>query len=651
MVFRRYFEMPIFNLVFLALVASATTFFMLKGCGTKEKVVYIGGEQAPTPVAKTCADGSPLGTTRTLQCAEGEQGKILEACAESGWVVADNTCAVIQEQCEENAVTFEKDILPIIEDYCLGCHITPEPYNDYEVAKRKMLSNDNIIDRLESTDVRERMPQGKAPLKPEVVQIFRDWEDGGLLKSDECADNDSSGNAFLFMDLDYVETKILSDLERLDSNDRKNSMYLALAHKYNQRTSSEDMKIYLNGIVKTLNSLSLNEAVAMPTQVDIRGGVYRLNLEDYNLDADPRFGQRLNALGEAVSKDGWDLVLDFEPFKFESFTTKGLLIKGLTGKNISWLHADNFSFTSMSEPDVYYTALNVAATQDEFFAQLGLIAADEFNDFNVKLIGGFGSPISLNKNRLLSRFTTERSELGVEGGYLWFTYDPIDVDGVRERNLFEFPFPLGEPNSDLIFDHAAGEGIFIMPNGLQGYVLFAADGTRQDAAPLDVVIDVDSPFSPEIGVAKSCFRCHVKGLIPMQDQILDHVKANPTEFGRDDIDLVKAYYPEATTIAAQFIADINTYKDNSEAFGISVTDEEPITFMGDNHQKDWDLAEFCGFILLKVADCRQLITESAVVSQQIGQLSEGGTTGFKQIIDSFPQVILDFRLGQEDIDQ
>ncbi len=650
-IFKRYLELPVFNAVVIVLMVLVATIAIQKGCSTDEPEVVV--QKTPPPDAILCDGGATPGSSRFLDCPVGQSGRILETCTDGGWQEADRSCSSVPNDCQNQAadkVTFQKDIKPIVEQNCGGgsCH---PAYSEYAVITSVMQPpNYEILNRINRDDQR-RMPKPPASaLGVQDKNLFQQWLSDGLLEDEECSDNDPGGSSFIYIDDDYIETKVEADLTRLDSRTREDVAYLTLAHKYNERISEAQYQLHVDGMVKSLNSLSRNENLAKPTPIDVRGTLWRINLEDYDLDASTRFGRKRLSNGQVVNRDFWDIVLDFEPFKIESFTTRGLNIKALSGRDTTWLHADNFTFTSHENASLYYAALGVALDIDTFFQQIGVDLDESFQDFEVIMAGGFGSPISLNKNRMLIRTRTERSILARENGYMWYTQDPIDVDGVKERNLFEFPFPK-EANSALVFDFAAGEIIWSLPNGMQGYVLFNSAGVRQDEAPVNVVTDTDSPFSPIIENAISCHRCHAKGILPMGDNVRQSVLANATEFARDDVDKVKVYYPVAAVLADTFTQDRNSFADTMARAGLDIAGTDPLNFTTDNHRKDWTLEEFCSFIHIDFTECRQLLSESAAVKAQIGQLLTGSTVSRNQVIQTFPQVIIDFRIGQDDIDQ
>ena len=107
------------------------------------------------------------------------------------------------------------------------------------------------------------------------------------------------------------------------------------------------------------------------------------------------------------------------------------------------------------------------------------------------------------------------------------------------RNLFAYP--LGPGFSGNTFQHAAGEAIFNLPNGLQGYLLVNANDVRQNKGNNAIVSDPKRPDrAVEAGV--SCISCHAGGINPKDDQIRDHVAKNAKSFPRKDVDLIRTLY-------------------------------------------------------------------------------------------------------------
>jgi hypothetical protein len=642
--------MTVFNGAFLIVSTIGLGYVMSKGCGAKKEIVVNGTEEPPVAGAITCG-GAKLGTPKKYPCADGSTGSILKTCqaGENGsgeWYEVDNTCKPPIDTCTDVAqdkVTFEKDIKSIIVDKCVSCHTSPEDYSSYAVAKSLMSEpNYDMLDRINRTN-NSRMPKPpNPPLSAGEKELFNKWLDDGLLENSECSTTDSGGNEFKFLNLDYVEEKIVADLQRnVSSDDRINTRYVLLTHKYNQKPDAVTTKQFKDAIFKSTNSLSTKDQLGLATPIDVRETIFRINLEDFDFDA---------PIGQT---NDWDKAILVDPFKFESFTTTGVLIKQLTGTNQPWLHADNYAFITHNK-ETYYDTLGIAGTEKDLYAQLGTNLQESYDKFEIQCAGGFGSPISINKNRKICRAECERSALCKDQGYVWQTYDPVAGNGVRERNLFEFPFGV-EARSALIFQHAASEVIWTLPNGLQGYFLSLANGARQNFADPAVVTDIGtdkfSSFDPQIDNAVDCQNCHYKGILSMEDSIRSAL-GNSAELGKDDRDKVKAYFPTQNTLAATFTKDSKDYLKTLDTIGVVSSGGDPVSALLVPHRSDWGLTEFCSFVMLNDDLCRECIDGSGAVKAQIGQLlNNGGVVSRDQIVQSFALIKDEWGIGQEEIDE
>ena len=140
-----------------------------------------------------------------------------------------------------------------------------------------------------------------------------------------------------------------------------------------------------------------------------------------------------------------------------------------------------------------------------------------------------GSGIS-RFNRILERHDSAH-------GMYWRTYDfdepPANLADRLNGTLVPdprnvFAFPLGPAGlAEFPFRHAGGEAILALPNGLHAYYIANAANVRLDKGPIAIVSDPKRPDrSVEAGV--SCMSCHVTGILPKADQMIDHLAKNPT---------------------------------------------------------------------------------------------------------------------------
>jgi len=85
---------------------------------------------------------------------------------------SDNTST-----CDTTAVTYTKDIQPILNSSCTGCHGSGSQYplNTYAAAKAE---NDKSITKTANGS----MPQGSSPLSDCKVNKFRAWKNQGYIQ-------------------------------------------------------------------------------------------------------------------------------------------------------------------------------------------------------------------------------------------------------------------------------------------------------------------------------------------------------------------------------------------------------------------------------------------------------------------------------------
>ncbi|MGB0993747.1 MAG: hypothetical protein ACPG32_14920 [Akkermansiaceae bacterium] len=584
-----------------------------------------------------CRDGTPIGGSRKRQCSAGQEGEILEVCSFPGrWEEALNTCKKKRSKCEEDAenkVTWEDDIKPIINRSCISCHSSPIPFNDYESVKGAgfRLAKE-MIDRInrDAANADIMPPRPLKAVSKSDKDLFEQWAADGYPENGECNDEDETGNNFLFQDLNTINGEILQDLNSLPAEDQPFTRYALCSHKYNGGDSSEQMKSYGHAIQKALNGFSIDQEIYPSVAIDARKTIWRFDLRNYNL-----------------TRSDWDLVLDVEPFDFQDNTSKGKLIQQLTNTAQPWLHADNMIFTAVGDPDVYNTLADIPENVDDLYRRIGVNFDADLLDFDALLMGFNGSPISLNKNRLLSR---HESTFGPRNrGYMWQTYDPNE-DFLVDKNLFQFPL-LVEAGGQANFNFDAGEIIYSLPNGLLGYALYNNVGVRQTEAPVDIVVNNRSPFDAAIKTGIDCARCHARGIIPAQDQVRASVLANASDFENSDVDIVKELYPKASSITATFTEDNRMHRTAIQEMGFDILEDDPMNFFVDRHRDDYSVEDVAAFTFLPVEEFLQELSESNAAKKQVPQLLSGGTITLEQLIQVFPIFIDDFRLGLDPIDE
>ena len=191
----------------------------------------------------------------------------------------------------------------------------------------------------------------------------------------------------------------------------------------------------------------------------------------------------------------------------------------------------------------------------------------------------------------------ERHELGGNRGALWLSYD--FANNLDDRNIFANP---------LDFQEDGGEMIFNLENGLQGYFIADAAGTRLDKAPNNVVQD-PAARDGAVEAGLSCMNCHQSdGQLPKYDEIRDFqlsAGANAVE-----IESVLAIYVPRAELQAAFDEDQNRYRTARSALSITNVTNTTMHSLDDTHLGIIDLNGVASVVGLKSSDLQRSIDAS-----------------------------------------
>ena len=359
------------------------------------------------------------------------------------------------------------------------------------------------------------------------------------------------------------------DLEKLDRRSRRFARYFSLAHLYNLGLSADELQTYRNALAKLLNSLSWHPRVTLPKAVDAAGTVLRIDLRNFMWDANL-----------------WNRLVSEYPYAVLHDTAVARAAVVHAAARVPVVRADWFIATA-SRPPLYYELLQIPANSNELERQLRVDVTQNIQQERVARAGFNGSGVSKN-NRVLERHDS------VHGAY-WRTYDFEAVpQNLIERDLLLpdrrnlFAYPLGPGSTENTFQHAGGEIIFNLPNGLQAYMLVNAINNRIDKGPTAIVSDPRRPDrAVEVGV--SCMACHVPGILQKADQIRDHVGKNKKYFSRRDADLIRALYVPADKMKTLMDEDGDRYRKALAKTGNRVSNFEPVSTLTLRFEADVDL--------------------------------------------------------------
>jgi hypothetical protein len=244
-----------------------------------------------------------------------------------------------------------------------------------------------------------------------------------------------------------------------------------------------------------------------------------------------------------------------------------------------------------------------------------------------------GSAISRN-NRLIERHDSSY-------GYYWKSYD--FAKNVNQQNLFAHPLGPGSGNNS--FRHDGGELIFSLPNGFQAYMLVNAQGQRIDKGPTEIVSDLKRPDrAVENGL--SCMSCHVRGLLPKDDQIRAHVEKNPNAFSKQEIEAVLELYPTHERFQALIDEDVARFRQAIERSKIPSSVNEPIMSLTTLFESELDLPTAAAEANLSPDGFQKLISRSAELARVLGSLqTSNGTVKRDVFVNVYPTLAQVAKLG------
>lgn len=384
------------------------------------------------------------------------------------------------------------------------------PYGSY-LFKR-------IVDREMPLDVVMGETTTPGPNEAEITALEA-WINSLAAQSATC-------EAHKFVTNKDIVALIAADLEKLPRTRAIGTRYLTLTHFTNICVDPEVLKVYSQGAIKLVNSLSRSPDVVRLETIDPEHSILRINLDD--------IGWR---------PSDWDLVLANDPYAVVTDTQFTNVLEGATGTKLPYVRADWFAFAA-ARPPLYNRLLQLPSSFQQLALAEGVDIEDDIRRSVVKRAGFQKSGVSAN-NRLIERHVAHN-------GYFWTSYD---FGGNRERqSLYEFPLGPGGPHG---FNHDGGETIFSLPNGFQAYFLNNSKGQPLDKGPTNIVRDPSrKDFAVTNGI--SCMGCHDQGMRKAKDDIRANVLAGNI-FSKDVKDAVAALYPPPEIMDAVIEGDLRRF--------------------------------------------------------------------------------------------
>jgi dipeptidyl aminopeptidase/acylaminoacyl peptidase len=518
----------------------------------------------------------------------------------------------------------------VLKAYCHRCHGQEgavEGGMNFILDRDKLVARKKVVPgKPDQSPLYLRAAGGKMPPRAEQprpggadLAVLKQWIEAGAPTARPAVTRPVVSEASVY-DL------ILVDLDQQGKRTRRFTRYFSLAPLANAGHGPDELQTYRNALAKLLNSLSWHPRITLPKAVDPAGLVLRIDLRDYQWDANL-----------------WNRLAAEYPYGILHDTAVARAVLVATGTRLPCVRLDWFVATAARAP-LYYDLLQVPSSASELERQLRVDVNADVQQERVARAGFNGSGISRN-NRVLERHDAQT-------GAYWRTYDfnavpqnLIDRDILLpdRRNLFAYP--LGPGSTDNTFQHAGGEIIFSLPNGLQGYLLVNADNQRLDKGPTEIVSDPKRPDrAVEAGV--SCMNCHARGIIPKDDQIRDHVLKNPRAFRRADAELVRSLYVPRAKMRALMEEDAERFRKALEKTGNKVTAAEVVLSMTLRYEADVDLPTLAAEAGVRPEELLARLARSEALARNLGALKVPGAVVARQVVvQSFGDVVRELRLG------
>jgi hypothetical protein len=351
---------------------------------------------------------------------------------------------------------------------------------------------------------------------------------------------------------------LVSDQRRVGNNG--DFRYLSFAHFVDEGRTQSELKV-LEGVTNVIiNSLSRRPNLIKVEAVDAERTVFRFRISQLGWNA-----------------QDWDEVVKFYPYCERSDRAEHRNLYNRLDTEAPVLRGDWFFSTALLSP-LYERLLDLPATRQELEQDLGLDLAADVRASRVERIGMDLSGVSQNQ-RIIERHVLRKQD------YFWWSYDFAErlnaTSDIRRNPLGPAAFTGNQFES--VFAEAGGEGIFSLPNRMQGYFLVAAAGNFLSEAPTVIVQDPRRKTGA-VQNGLSCFTCHTnQGMLfpKIYDDILKFAEEHRANFNATDLAEIRKIYVRNGDLILR--ADSARFQRNLQALGPTVT-----SLIDTSGKTEWD---------------------------------------------------------------
>ncbi len=503
---------------------------------------------------------------------------------------------------DPSAQQLATQVQTLFKNRCYQCHGEPgkkvQGGFDFVLDLERLRANPDYVDLNDPAKssiyqrvLNDEMPDDGTKLSPNQKATILSWiRKGALAPRVETS-------RFSTASYSYLVNAMAVDLKAIPKAKRPEIRYLSLAHMPAAGDSDQDLQIFRDALTKLANSLSFQEEIFPLQPIDDRKLIYRIDLSA--LGWDPKL---------------WDELAEANPYKTFASDKLTLDLNEQVQTQFPSIRGDWFAFAA-SKPPFYHKFLNIPETDLAFEQLFGINVAEDIQRRLVLRAGFYKSGVSKN-NRMIERHRTRF-------GACWKSYDFAEGTGTSDL----FSRPLGPGNGPAQFQHAGGETICSLPNGLQAYQLYDAAHKRLDVAPTQIVQDSTRSDATIIN-GISCMSCHSVGMLRKADQIREYVEGNPTLFAQNDLAEILATYRSNDKLAVVFDEDQSRFVQAMQKAGVQDVSGriEPIRYLVDRFEKDVDLKRAVAELGTDLTSLKAQASKSAELSGLISRLSAQGVS-------------------------
>lgn len=376
--------------------------------------------------------------------------------------------------------TITEQAFAILEENCSGCHSPPANQGGFDTVldvDALLVEGRIVAGSPEESPLYQAVASAKMPpldpLRDMELAILHAW----IAECTGVTETDCEPPARALSVDDQIQT-MLDDLETLDPQARPHIRYVSLADSFSAGACAADIETFGAALSLMLNSTSFDPVVTPPAPVDERNLIWRIDLRHYAWDAEHP------ANPDGVDK--WELITETSSYAIEYGGAPAQTLQSMTGTLVPFMKGLPL-----------IDALSRANTPN-------LLGFDPDREAGLygEMFGGFETLFGLETLVGVDLQSADSVRL------LLASSPEAPNRKVAARNSSPHGAVWSLQDAELPEDFDVS---FSLPNGLQGYAQFDADGNRvnERSSAKRSVHGIDRAST---NGAASCISCHEKGV-------------------------------------------------------------------------------------------------------------------------------------------